>query len=297
MASTNKILIIGSSGQLGNYLWSELQKEYTVFGTYNQTYIPGLFPLDIRNTQQLENLIMYLKPTHLIVSAALTNVDLCEEQPTQAHDINVKPLNQLHQLCQEHSIKLVYLSTYYVFDGKKGNYHEQDPTSPLSIYAQTKTAAEQIVLQSTNNLVLRCCKIYSYGSDQRNFVARTIENLNQAKTNIVTNDQFNNPISAQDTALAIQKLLKLNAIGIFNIGGPDRVSNYDISLLIAQYFHLNKELIIPKTTEEYNAKAPRPKECTLDITKLKTTTQFQPKSIHENFKNWSSIENHEKNKG
>lgn len=289
-----KILIVGGSGQLGNALLETLRQSFDVFGTYVKEGSERLIHLDITNRVEVTKVLSDIKPDIVINTSAMTHVDRCEDSPELAEEINVKGNENLVKFCNKLGSKLIFISTYYVFDGSKKYYSEEDMPSPLNIYAKTKLKAEQITLRNKNNLVVRPSKIYSYGYDNRNFLARIISSLKHDEETYVTNDQFNNPISSEDLAAAIKRLIECNANGIYHAGGPDYVSNYDFALSTAKVFQFNTDLLKPQTSNQFKAKAKRPKECVLVTDKLIKKTGFKPKSIETNLNLWKENESGER---
>ena len=283
-----KVLVIGANGQLGSVLLNSLKKNFEVIGTYIVDEPEDMIKLDITNNNEVNRVMDKIKPNIVINTAALTHVDRCEDETELAYSINVQGNTNLFNKCKEINCKLIFVSSYYVFDGEKGWYSETDEIKPLNVYAKTKIESEKITLQESNNLVIRTSKIYSWGIDNRNFIARMINTLKQGNNFETTNDQFNNPISANDLAFSIKRLIQENATGIYNTGGPDYVNNFDFAKITAEVFNLNKKLIIGKSTQEFNAKALRPKKCALKIDKLINKINFSPKSIKENLKEWKN---------
>ena len=283
-----KVLVIGANGQLGSVLLNSLKKNFEVIGTYIVDEPEDMIKLDITNNNEVNRVMDKIKPNIVINTAALTHVDRCEDETELAYSINVQGNTNLFNKCKEINCKLIFVSSYYVFDGEKGWYSETDKIKPLNVYAKTKIESEKITLQESNNLVIRTSKIYSWGIDNRNFIARMINTLKQGNNFETTNDQFNNPISANDLAFSIKRLIQENATGIYNTGGPDYVNNFDFAKITAEVFNLNKKLIIGKSTQEFNAKALRPKKCALKIDKLINKINFSPKSIKENLKEWKN---------
>ena len=286
MNTKMNVLIIGASGQLGSALIKLFPRE-EVAGTYCGNSQPDLINLDITKADEVNEVLSRLKPAVVIHTAAMTHVDKCEGLPKRAEAINVVGTKNLFNACEAIGAKLVFISTYSVFDGKKGYYAEGDAVNPLNHYSLTKVAAEKIVLQNDNNLVIRPSKIYSYGEDQRNFVARLVTSLLEGKEFPVSNDQFNNPISSEDLAIGTKKLLDTGAFGIYHVGGSDYVSNYSFAMAVAEVFDLPKSLLLSKSSEELNAPAPRPKNCALITEKFFLRTNFAPRSIYQNLIKWN----------
>lgn len=292
-----KILIVGASGQLGMALLKELHSSSAVVGTYhaggNKNHFSnlhtGLIQLGIQNQDQVNTVILEVKPDIIINTAAMTNVDQCEHFPDLAQDINAKGQLYLAEAARKIRAKLVFISTYYVFDGTKGYYTEDDLPGPLNTYAKTKVVGEQITLKSAGSLLVRTSKIYSLGYDQRNFLARLVAQFRGREKIFITNDQYTNPISTGDAAAAIARLIAKESSGIYHLGGPDYLSNYEFALTVAKKCGFDARLLQPLSTEQSGAAALRPKRCALDIHKLIKQTGFEPRSIDANLILWKTL--------
>ena len=288
-----KILVIGGNGQLGSALMKVLKDDFDVYGTFIDGDRSNLVHLDITDENNVKKVLNDIKPDVVINTAALTNVDQCEEKKEIAKKINVDGNRNLNNWCIKNNSKLVFISSYYVFEGINSWYSEADKVLALNVYSKTKIDSEIITLKNSKNLVIRTSKIYSWGLDDRNFIARVINNLKENKEFITTNDQYNNPISAEDCAICIKKLIETNATGIYNVGGPDYYNNIELASVAADVFKLDKKLIIGKSTEEFNAAALRPKKCGLIIKKLYDKTRFRPKSVRQNLMEWNNMKTKE----
>src|SRR3989338_1141605 len=144
-----KLLVTGGSGLLGAAIVYELHKYFEVYATYHNNQITSkhasCIKLDLTNKDEAERLIEKIKPDIIIHTAAMTDVDLCELKPELAKKINVGATEHIANACKKEGIKLVHISTDYVFDGEKGNYKESDRMNPVDIYAKTKAEAEGLV--------------------------------------------------------------------------------------------------------------------------------------------------------
>lgn len=288
-----KILVIGGNGQLGSALMQVLEIYHDVIGTKLIGEEKNLIQLDITEKNKVKQILDEISPDIVINTAALTHVDRCETEKELAEKINIKGNTNLAEWCFLNNKKLVFISSYYVFDGKNTWYSEEDKVNPLNVYSETKINSETITLKNPNNIIIRTSKIYSFGKDNRNFIARVIDDLKQKKEFITTNDQYNNPLSSHDCALCIKKLIDENASGIYNVGGPDYYNNVELASVAADVFKLDKKLIIGKSTEEFKADALRPKKCGLIVKKLFDKTGFTPKSVKENLIEWNNMKTKE----
>ena len=140
-----KILLTGGSGLLGSQL---LKLDNTIIAPCSTT-------MDITDKVLCEQFIDKVKPNILIHAAAFTSPPVCEEQPSRARKTNITGTINLVDLCEERDIKLVYISTDYVFDGSRGVYSTTDPINPINKYALTKAAGELAVRTYENSLIIR----------------------------------------------------------------------------------------------------------------------------------------------
>ena len=143
-----RIFITGGSGLLGKELIKNLQAEHTL-------YYPTHEECDIENRESLRKHIEDFKPNILIHCAAFISIGFSEKDPSKAIDTNVIGTCNVVQECARNYIKLVYISTTHVFDGKKGKYTTDDYINPLGNYAKTKAAGELVVRTYKNSLSIR----------------------------------------------------------------------------------------------------------------------------------------------
>ena len=141
-----KILITGSTGQLGNSLGKVFKSRYDlVFTSRTKPNKNTNYFLDITNSLLVKDMVLAISPDIIINLAALTNVDLCESNPDLAHAINFQGVKNLVNVYKG---PIIHLSTDYVFDGKLGQYIENDITNPINVYGISKYKAEKILLES-----------------------------------------------------------------------------------------------------------------------------------------------------
>ncbi|MEM2121955.1 MAG: sugar nucleotide-binding protein, partial [Candidatus Woesearchaeota archaeon] len=151
-----KVLLTGASGFLGTKIYSELiSKGFEVVPLYHEQ-------IDITNYNLLKKFFKRKNPELVIHAAALTNVDYCEENKEECFRVNVIGTEFLQEICYKQKIKLVFLSTDFVFDGLRGNYREESIRNPINYYGFSKMIAEDIVKKSDKNLIIRASTIFGY---------------------------------------------------------------------------------------------------------------------------------------
>ena len=252
-----RLLITGSSGQLGTTLQDLLAKHYEIVCTTRHGNSNNTFNLNITNKIMLKEVLDATKPDLIINLAAMTNVDLCERDPSSAKQIN---LLGVENICNLFNGKIIQISSDYVFDGKMGPYSEDDNTNPISIYGKTKLLAEKVVLNHNDeNIVLRTNVLYSYNSNTNacfvNWVVRSLKEKTQIN---VVNDQYNNPTWTKSISRVILLCIQKKISGLYHWGDRDILSRYQFSQKIAKIFNLDKSLIKPIKTSELSQVAKRP---------------------------------------
>ena len=287
-----KILITGSNGLLGQNLLELFLKDpenYKVVGFSRGENRSGrtdfeYHAIDLTNQQLLEEKIKQIQPNFIINTAAMTNVDACENDKEGCYDLNVHVVEYLAAVCSEINAHLIHISTDFIYDGVKGNYTEEDIPNPLSYYGETKLLSEKRLQDSNiNYTILRTILVYGLVKDmsRNNIVLWVKESLENKKEITIVDDQYRAPTYVEDLALACKISIDKKATGIFNISSNQLLSIYEIAQEIADAFGLDKNLIKPISTSTLNQTAPRPAKTGFDLTKTNKELEFYPNSFKE----------------
>ncbi|HLU86925.1 MAG TPA: SDR family oxidoreductase [Taishania sp.] len=287
-----KILITGSNGLLGQKIVAQLIKKKISFlatslGENRNSNCPEkhFCTLDIVDAAAVKSVIEQYQPTHIIHTAAMTNVDACELDPEKCHAINVLGTKNLLNCSVKHNIHLQLLSTDFVFDGEKGNYSETDEVNPLSVYAKSKVEAEQLLLNSRlkSYSIVRTIIVYGTGENlsRSNMFLWAKDALPKGEVMNVVDDQFRAPTWADDLAWGCIRICELNEQGIFHLSGPETFSVFEIVQKIAQFYNYSTDKINRISSKTLNQPAKRPPITGFDLTKAKIKLAYQPKSIEE----------------
>ena len=276
-----KILITGSTGQLGNSLGKVFKSRYDlVFTSKTKPNKNTNYFLDITNSLLVKDMVSVISPDIIINLAAQTNVDLCESNPDLAHAINFQGVKNLVNVFKG---PIIHLSTDYVFDGKLGQYKENDITNPINVYGVTKYKAEKILLEkSKESLVIRTNVLYDYQSKAKSsFLNWVVDSLKRGEKIKVVDDQYNNPTWTDSISVVIDRAIKADLNGLIHWGDFDWISRYDFANKIADKFNLQSNLIEPIKTEELNQVAPRPLNGGLDTTLAQDLLRLEPPQIDD----------------
>ncbi|MCY0897442.1 MAG: SDR family oxidoreductase [Firmicutes bacterium] len=254
-----KHLVIGASGQVGQLIMSAVRAQGDdVVGTYWQRPSAGLVGLDMRDRQALHRLMAEVAPAVVWVPGAMADVDQCERLPAVSHAVNVVgPIGVMEEASQRH-VPLVFFSTDYVFDGRRGPYDESDEPCPLQVYGRHKWEAERALLQYERTLIIRPAWIYSDDPHPRNFVYRVLKDLKAGRTIPAAIDQLNTPTPAQGLARQSLKAVREGMTGILHLTGPERVSRYALVSEIARLAGYPEAPITPIRLQDLPLAAPRP---------------------------------------
>ena len=293
----NKVIITGSNGLLGQSLVNLLLKDkskYKIFGFSKGNNRSGrndfeYVSIDITNKVLLKDKISEIKPNFIINTAAMTNVDACENNKLACDTLNIDVVKTLTEISQEFNTHVIHLSTDFIFDGEKGNYKETDTPNPLSYYGLSKLKSEEVLLDSNiNYTILRTILVYGkvYDMSRSNIVLWVKEMLESGKEITIVDDQFRAPTYVEELAMACKISMDKKALGIFNISSKEVLSVFEIAKQIAEVFKLDKSLIKPISTSTLNQTAPRPSKTGFDLTKTNKILGFYPKSFKEELQNF-----------
>lgn len=267
-----KLLITGGSGFLGYHILAQATAQWDVYLIYHQhqpNYNCGhSVQCDITNYIELGNLLEDIEPDAVIHTAALTDVNYCQNNPQQSYSINVEATQNLAGLCSDLNIPFAFTSTDLVFDGKKGGYTEEDTTNPLMRYGEHKAIAEEEVLRIyPKSSVFRLPMMFGHqAASEKNYLQQLIKNLNACIPQKLFTDEYRSVCGASSIAKGLLQLFENNT-GIFHLAGAQKFSRYAFALVAAEVHGLNKSLIQPCLQKEVQMAAPRPADVSLNISK------------------------------
>lgn len=300
-----KVLVTGSNGLLGQKIIYSLieRKDIDLLASskgLNRLIIKSGYryvDLDITKNDEVKEVFENENPDAVINCAAMTNVDYCEENQDSCWEINVKAVENLAKSCEVSKSHLLHLSTDFVFDGKSGPYTENDKPNPLHFYAKSKLKSEEIVKKiMTNWTIARTIIIYGITDNmsRSNIVLWAKKEIENGNTINVVNDQLRSPTLAEDLAKGCISIIDKSAFGLYHLSGPKTYSILDLVHKVADFYNLDKSLILPVTSASLNQSATRPLSTGFDITKAKKDLDFNPVDFLEGIKIMDQqIKNHE----
>jgi dTDP-4-dehydrorhamnose reductase len=276
----NKILILGSSGFLGNSL-IEFFKDthYEVFG---QSRYPGMdAQCDPANIDEITNLISGLNPDVIINLIANTNVDLCQKNKNIAFESNVLPAINLIKVLRylKKKVRIIHISTDHVYDGE--GFKKENEVNPLNVYALTKLEAERIILDY-GGLIIRT-----------NFIGKNFNNKKKSLTDwiyysLIKGEEITvfenikiNPLNVKTLCSYLSLTIEKKKDGIFNLGSSDGITKASLAFLFANELRLKSELLrngkfIPRSNQSI-----RPYDMRMDTSKFQSHFEVNLPSIKE----------------
>lgn len=265
-----KILGTGLSGLVGSRI-VELLGYHTFENLSRETGV------DITKGELLAERIIGSNAPIVLHLAAKTDVDGCEEDRTlqeqgEAWRVNVEGTRNIVSACEETGKRLIYISTDFVFDGKKEDeYTEDDQPNPINWYGVTKYEGEKIVQNSTAPwTIARTAYPYRASFAKIDFVCGLIDRFKKGQSLSMVTDHLMTPTFIDDIASALAVLIETSATGIFHVVGSQHLSPYDAALTIADVFGFDRSLVGKTTRSEFfKNRAPRPHQLALGNAKLK----------------------------
>ena len=281
-----KVLLCGSKGQLGIAVKKFCPENFILFDKSKEE-------LDICDLSNLKKCINLIKPDIIINAAAYTAVDDAEKNKVIAKKINCQGPYNLALISNEKKIKIIHISTDYVFDGySKYPYTEEDTPNPLSYYGKTKLMGEKILNDNCKNyLIFRVS--WLYGPDKENFLTKILKaGVNNKKISVVS-DQISIPTSTFEFSKFLWKVCE-NTIqdssnyGLYHYSGSgSSISRYDFVKIIFSYskkFGYKSPLIKPILSEDFESISIRPKYSCLNNNKALKTFNFTNKNWKDSLK-------------
>lgn len=268
-----KILITGFTGLLGCNLSYLLCDKYELAGvarTNMRFKNIKSRSLDVTNYLQLIEFFEEFKPDIVIHTVALTNVDLCETNIKEAELVNVNSTKYISDLCRKYNSKIIYISSDAVYDGKDNKlYMESDPVAPVNVYGKTKLDAEYYTLLCPNALVIRT-NFYGFNIQNKYSLGEWILfSLLESKEIRLVNDITFSPILVNELVDIIEKCIKHDLHGIYNICGTDGITKYKFGKYLQEIFQVGCGSIIETSSEDIGFVAKRTKNMGMSNSKVK----------------------------
>jgi dTDP-4-dehydrorhamnose reductase len=268
-------LVTGAAGLIGHALVADASRwapDWEVWGVTRDD-------IDLTQIDQVRAFWHNRRPQLVIHCAGLTRPANCERDPALARRLNVEVTAYLAEFARE--IPFVFFSTDLVFDGKKGHYVETDPVNPLNMYAETKAAAERVVLANPKHTVIRPSLTAGRSPTRdRSFVEETRQAWEAGRTLTLFTDEVRCPISLSATTRAVWELVQKGQAGLYHLAGAEAFSRWEIGQLLARHWPKLDAKMVPGSLCDYAGPA-CPPDLSFNCKKIQSVLSFPLPSFRD----------------
>lgn len=287
-----RILLTGSNGLLGQKIVSKLANRSDVkliatsrgANRHPQTSGYEYHSLDLLDKAAIGEALRSHKPEVVIHTAAMTQVDACEEDRETCDSLNIGVVENLSEFCKVLGCHMVHISTDFIFDGAEGPYAEDALPNPVNYYGQSKLKAEEAIIGSgVSHAILRTILLYGItpAMSRSNIVLWVRKSLEAGKGIQVVSDQMRSPTLVEDLADASIEAALRRANGIYHISGPEAMRVIDIAYRVADFWGLDRALISETDSASLAQRAKRPPITGFIIDKARQDLDYRPHTLEE----------------
>lgn len=286
---SRKVLITGGTGLLGKTLLETAPQGIQTFATYHRLAPPETWQekfrrLDVREERSVSELLAEIQPETVIHTASIGGVDEAEKDPESVRAVNVEGTRAVLRACQQTGASLIFISSNAVFDGLHPPYKEDAPLRSVNRYGQIKIEAERL-LENSGIPVLIVRPILMYGwpleGARDNAVTRWLKRLEKRETIEVADDIVTMPLWAGDCARAVWNGFLNRRQGIAHVAGGDRVTFVEFAREVCRVFGHDPGFLKPVPSRQMAHLAPRPRDTSFDLTRLRRDFDVEPLGIRE----------------
>ncbi|MBQ8233372.1 MAG: dTDP-4-dehydrorhamnose reductase [Lachnospiraceae bacterium] len=256
-----KVLVTGVKGQLGYDVVNELEKRGL------EAVGVDIDEMDITDAVSVDKVIKETSPDAVIHCAAYTAVDAAEDNVELCRKVNADGTANIAKVCKELDIKMMYISTDYVFDGQgERPWEPDDERHPLNVYGQTKYEGEVAVTDALDKFfIVRIAWVF--GVNGKNFIKAILNKAETVDTLTVVNDQFGSPTYTFDLARLLVDMIQSDKYGFYHATNEGICTWYEFACEIIRQAGLNTK-VLPVSADQYPAKAKRPTNSRMSKEKL-----------------------------
>ena len=270
--SKARLMVAGASGLLGLSLAMQQAELYDVSGVVNHTALKGtpfkVIQADLAQPGEAARLVDELRPDLGVNCAALAIVDRCEDDPDLAQRINADMPEELAVVCARAGIPLVHISTDALYDGKKGEYSEDDEPNPVNHYARSKLVGDLAVLAANPQALVARTNFFGWSlHGQRSLAEHFYSYMSQGRPVKGFTDVFFCPMLVNDLVDILMMMVEKELSGLYHVFSPRGLSKYDFAVLLARQFGFDESLISPIKVADFGLAAARSPLLTMNSSK------------------------------
>ncbi|HEV8324614.1 MAG TPA: dTDP-4-dehydrorhamnose reductase [Myxococcota bacterium] len=279
-----KVAITGAGGRLGRAVARVLGEHGHDVAAWTRQ------DLDVTNTGAVQSALEAARPAWVVNCAALTNVDRCETDKQGALNVNATAVAALGMMAESVEARLCHVSTDYVFGGEpeRAPWREADEPGPVNHYGRTKLLGEEVASRCIGALIVRVALVYG-DKELPSFVEKVFERVRAGGEIQTATDMVGSPSYAPEVARATVMLVEAGREGVWHVAGAGGASRHELASVAAEALKPgSSSLIRAVSSGELGLPALRPKDSTLDVTKLEREGGFSLKPWQETVKAWAA---------
>ncbi len=270
-----RLLVTGASGLLGLNLALESARTHQVVGVARGTMRSApieMLQAELTNHEALWRVFEEARPDAVVHCAAMANVDECERSSDLAWHVNAELPQEIAAICADRGLRLAHISTDAVFDGEKsGSYSEEDLPDPRGVYAETKRAAEKMVLETDPDAIVARVNFYGWSASGKRSIGEFFANNLRAQRPVRGfADVTFCPLLVNQLAQVLLRMVELDLHGLFHVVGPQAMTKLAFGVAIAREFGFDERLITPASVDQSDLPAHRSHNLNLSIHKIST---------------------------
>lgn len=289
------LLVLGASGLTGYKTMQLAKKRFDTHGTYNlrKTENESLIKLDVTRGDEMKKVVHEIKPDIIVNTVALHNVDYCETHEDEAYNVNSRVVGNLAEICNNLGVRLIHISTDFVFDGTVGNYSESDKPNPLNVYARSKLEGEIHASKCSSFCILRPSVVYGWTLTEKqattasssgkpqNFALWALSKMKKNEEMKIVDDQYTSPTLADVLASVSLRLATSDMNEIFHVSGTNSISRYEFTRKLAVMMGYPSSNIMPISSKTFSQVAKRPANSSLNCAKVQEALNYRLLNVDE----------------
>ena len=277
-----RVLVVGASGQVGRAVLRGLATSYDVVAAKHNREVTARTVVPVPVTpEEWRELHADLRPSAVVIAAAISDVDACERDPARSRTTNLDLVLTAAEVASEYKAHVVHFSTDYVFDGAAGPYREDDVPRPPNVYGMHKLASEQAVVQA-GGAVLRTSLVY--GASREGAIDRMVHLLRAGPVEF-SPVQLSTPTWAPDLAWLTSAVVATRFAGVLHAAGPNTLPRLEVARHVAWAAGLPAEHVRPAMATHGTPAPPgvaeRPVRCGLVVDRARDLFGYRPVSLRE----------------
>ncbi len=244
---------------------------------------PRALLADLTDATAVARLLDEARPEAVVHAAVLSRAQDCEGRPEEAERVNERLPGLIATASRERGVRLEALSTDHVIAGDRPLVTESDSTGPRNLYGRTKRAGEQAVLRAyPQAAVARVALVLGRGHGPRSTSSESVGRaLRAGRTQRLFTDEYRTPIDPESVASALAKLVEGTGAGLYHLGGPERVSRYELGIRVARAFGLAPSGIVASVQAQHQGPDLRAPDVSLDTSRARAELGWTPRDLEE----------------